>query len=335
LEGPTISVIIPTYNNGHFIRSALESIFKQTYPGDKIEIIVVDDGSTDNTYDMLNDYMDQIIYIYQEQMGIAAARNRGIALSKGKIITFLDSDDVWLEDRISRVIDKFKEDNKIGIVYHPVEMIDRDGRIICKNFNVAFGYISKKEGWITNDIISGKIFCGGSTFSFKREVLEKVYPIPLDIRRGVDFYLASVSSYLTQAGYIPEVLGRYRLHERNTTMFAGQDNYQELGIVNRDFAYMRRRVIEKIRDLKGFNIESVDMNIIERIQAKEMIFFQILNGRRLRAIREIPSLFKGRLNLQDILKACAVSFMALFVPRFFYTKIVKIYGLIGRMRSIS
>jgi len=93
-----ISAIIPTYNRESFIVSALESVLQQTRQVD--EIIVVDDGSTDNTEVLLRKYQDRIKYIKQNNAGPAAARNTGLLSSSGEYIAFLDSDDTWVSDKI-------------------------------------------------------------------------------------------------------------------------------------------------------------------------------------------------------------------------------------------
>ena len=97
-----ISVIIPTYNRANFILSAINSVLNQTYKD--YEIIIIDDGSTDSTKEMLEQYKNAIVYIYQENSGVSAARNAGIKLAKGDWIAFLDSDDEWHDDYLSTQI---------------------------------------------------------------------------------------------------------------------------------------------------------------------------------------------------------------------------------------
>lgn len=99
---PTISIIIPTFNRSLTIINALESVFAQTYTD--YEIIVVDDGSTDETAQILKQYMNRIKYIYQENSGVSSARNRGIKAASGKWVSFLDSDDIWLPDKLEHQI---------------------------------------------------------------------------------------------------------------------------------------------------------------------------------------------------------------------------------------
>jgi len=330
---PEISVIIPTYNNGRFINSALESIFRQTYPEKKIEIIVVDDGSTDNTPEVLEEFREKIIYVRQENNGIASARNTGMSMAKGEIITFLDSDDMWYEERVQRVVERFNERYDTGMVYHPVEVIDSDGTTIYDNFYKAFGYKEGLHGCVTNEILSGWIFCGGSSFAFKREIIDKIYPVPEDIRRGIDYYMTAVSSCHATVEYIPAILGKYRMHGSNLTMFAGHENSEELSLVNRDFAHMRQKIVEKIQGMSAFMDKTIDVNIVKRIQAKETIFCSILNGQRVEGIKCIPALFKGNQLVQELFKAGAITIMALLVPARFYPNLVRFYGEIKRIIS--
>ena len=103
---PTISVIIPTYNRAVYVTKAIDSILAQTYTD--YEIIVVDDGSTDNTKEALKSYEDKINYIYQENKGVSSARNTGMRAASGQWIAFLDSDDIWLPDKLSSQIQSIK-----------------------------------------------------------------------------------------------------------------------------------------------------------------------------------------------------------------------------------
>lgn len=332
---PLVSVIVPTFNNGTFIKSALDSIFRQNYPMDKIEIIIIDDGSTDATLDIIKSYGDSVIYAYQENRGIASARNKGMSMAKGEIITFLDGDDEWHEERVQKVVKKFISNPRVGIVYHPVALIDKSGEVIHRNFYRAFGYGEGLSGWIANEIFSGRVFCGGSSFSFRRLITERICPIPEDIKRGIDFYMAAIASCISQAEFIPEILGKYRIHDKNTTMMVGRENKVKLAVLNYDFAFMRGKVIEKIAGLNNTILKDKDINILKRIQAKEMIFYNVLDSRRGHAIRLIPSLFKGHMSVTDFAKGITVSFMALFVPSFLYTFLVRMYGSFTGLKSGS
>ena len=104
---PQVSVIIPTYNRGWIIKEAIDSVLAQDHK--EFELIVVDDGSTDHTSDVLDFYRKDIKVISQKNKGVSAARNRGIAEASGKFIAFLDSDDLWLSQKLSVQIEFFNQ----------------------------------------------------------------------------------------------------------------------------------------------------------------------------------------------------------------------------------
>ena len=113
-NNPLISVMMPTYNNAKYIKQAIESIYAQNY--DNMEIIVVDDGSTDNTKEILKQYKN-IKYFYMEHKGISFARNVALKNSKGEYIAFLDSDDYWLPDKLNIQMQYFQEHPDCQIVF--------------------------------------------------------------------------------------------------------------------------------------------------------------------------------------------------------------------------
>ena len=114
INNPLISILIPTYNNGKYISQAIESVYAQNY--DNMEIIVVDDGSADNTKEIVEQYKD-IKYFYTEHKGIPFVRNLALEKSKGEYIAFLDSDDYWLSEKLNIQIQYFKEHPDCEIVF--------------------------------------------------------------------------------------------------------------------------------------------------------------------------------------------------------------------------
>jgi glycosyltransferase involved in cell wall biosynthesis len=112
-DNALVSAIIPTYNRGYIVGKAIDSILAQTYKN--IEIIVVDDGSTDDTQEKLEKYGERIRVVYQRNSGVAAARNCGIRASRGEIVAFLDSDDIWLPRKIEQQVSVFQRSGT-GIV---------------------------------------------------------------------------------------------------------------------------------------------------------------------------------------------------------------------------
>jgi glycosyltransferase involved in cell wall biosynthesis len=124
---PTVSICIPTYNRRDYLKETLDSILAQTYKD--YEIVIVDDGSTDGTEDMIENLGCPIRYCWQENMGDAAARNRLIELAQGRYISFIDSDDILLPDAIERMVDVIKAEGDDVVVYGSYFRIDQDGKI--------------------------------------------------------------------------------------------------------------------------------------------------------------------------------------------------------------
>ena len=111
-----ISVIIPAYNHAKYLSEAIQSVLNQTYQN--FEILIVDDGSTDNTRQVVQNYTDQRIkYIYQENRGLAASRNAGLRVTQGEYVAFLDADDIFLPHKLEVQLDWFEAHPSCGMVF--------------------------------------------------------------------------------------------------------------------------------------------------------------------------------------------------------------------------
>ena len=126
MDRPRVSVIIPTYNRAQFIEAAIVSVLEQTFSD--YEIIIVDDGSTDNTRQVVEPYLDRAQYVYQENGGAGMARNHGLRLARGEYIAFLDSDDLFMPHKLERQIAYLEANPAVGLVYAGHEFIHEDGR---------------------------------------------------------------------------------------------------------------------------------------------------------------------------------------------------------------
>jgi glycosyltransferase involved in cell wall biosynthesis len=132
---PRISVVIPTYQSCRTIAQAIDSVLCQTYQN--FEIIVIDDGSTDETSEILKTYDRRIQYYYQKNCGPSAARNNGIRRSIGEYIAFLDADDAWLPTKIEKQIALFNRDESLGLVFSDSFIVNDRGVINKTCFQVA------------------------------------------------------------------------------------------------------------------------------------------------------------------------------------------------------
>ena len=171
---PLISVIIPCFNAQQYIGQTLESILNQTFKN--FEIIVIDDGSTDQTEKVLNKYNGKIRYIYQENSGPAVARNRGIFESKGEYLAFCDADDMWEKKKLQKQISLFVKYPSLGLCATNGIFIDKNGiedtRLVSENRKMKSG--EDKVQWLglENFVLNMQIY--PSTLMIRKEALKKV-----------------------------------------------------------------------------------------------------------------------------------------------------------------
>jgi len=123
-KNPEVSVVIPTYNRGWIIKEAIDSVLAQDYRN--FQLIVVDDGSTDNTMDILDSYQEDIHVVRQKNRGVSAARNQGLEQASGSFIAFLDSDDIWLPQKLSSQV-AFFNSNPDALICQTEEIWIRNG----------------------------------------------------------------------------------------------------------------------------------------------------------------------------------------------------------------
>jgi glycosyltransferase involved in cell wall biosynthesis/ubiquinone/menaquinone biosynthesis C-methylase UbiE len=215
---PRVSVIITTYNRSNFISEAIDSVLGQTFLD--FEIIVIDNGSTDNTGKVLEKYDSCICYMHlQENKGRSEARNIGIKAAKGEYIAFLDDDDIWLAQKLEKQVNFLDTHPDIGLVHAFTEVIDEKGSLLenetknrLKLYRKAlrFGY--------TYTGMSRLCVMFLSSVMIKKECLEKIEIFDPDIKafEDWDFYLRFALKYRIDT--IPEILARYRMHEAHTAI---------------------------------------------------------------------------------------------------------------------
>ena len=150
-EKPTVSVVIPTYCRAHLLGRAIQSVLNQTYQD--LEIIIVDDGSSDNTDEVVKSLKDERIrYIrHEKNKGATAARNTGIKAARGEYIAFQDSDDEWLPQKLEKQMKVFETVSpKVGVVYTGFVRIEND-----KKEYIPYSWVAQKEGDIHKELLKG------------------------------------------------------------------------------------------------------------------------------------------------------------------------------------
>lgn len=214
---PLVSVIITNYNYGRFLSQAIESVLKQTYQN--FELIVVDDGSTDNSREVIDYYGDRLIPIFQKNGGQGVAFNTGIIRAQGEIICFLDADDYFREDKIEKVVRAFEENPEWVQISHGRISVDKDGVITgqssCKYNTGDVRRLLLKYGRYAVGITSA--------LAYRSKALESVLPITTKrceiggkyFTESADTYLIMTIPFFGTVGSISEPLMFYRMHGNN------------------------------------------------------------------------------------------------------------------------
>ncbi len=208
-----VSVVIPTYNCGHYICQAVDSVLAQTYRD--FELVVVDDESTDNTRELLMQYGKQFRYIYQGNKGMTAARNTGIKNSSGEYIGFLDSDDIWLPNKLDRQVKLLDGAAEVGLVYCWHYYINAEGDR-CAFWNNTIGRSFESGSRLFEKLIEGNVISGGcSTPVIRRKCLEKsgMFDESISYSGDWDLWLRISMDYVIAV--IPEPLASYRVLDEN------------------------------------------------------------------------------------------------------------------------
>ncbi|MGK7876190.1 MAG: glycosyltransferase family 2 protein [Xenococcaceae cyanobacterium] len=208
---PKVSVIIPTYNRSHFIKDAVDSVLAQTYQD--FELIVVDDGSTDGTQEVLADYRERLKYIYQENQGRSVARNLGAKNAKGKYIAFLDSDDMWTPMKLERQLQVLETNPKIALVHCFTSGIDNKGRH-CQELTEChkIHYQRTSQRGYSFEAIALECIIFTSCIAVKRDIFLDLggFDSSFDYLEDWDFYLRLAFNH--KIAVVPEALSLYRYH---------------------------------------------------------------------------------------------------------------------------
>lgn len=215
-SNPLVSILINNYNYGRFLPEAIDSALNQTYSN--IEVIVVDDGSSDNSHDIIKSYGDKIIPVLKENGGQASAFNTGFAASRGEIICFLDSDDLFKAAKAAEIADTFVKNPDIGWCFHTLEFFgDQPEKMIQESSTGSSGKYDLRP-YIKRGKLKGKLPGSGlatSGLCFSRSLLQRILPMPEVIRITSDDYIKYAALGLDPGFLILEDLALQRIHGNN------------------------------------------------------------------------------------------------------------------------
>jgi glycosyltransferase involved in cell wall biosynthesis len=211
------SIVINNYNYGRFLRDAIDSALGQTYP--HTEVIVVDDGSTDDSRKIIAGYGDRIAPVLKENGGQASAFNAGFAASRGEIICFLDSDDIFLPEKVAEVMSVFERHRDIGCCFLPLRLVENDTATVLQTSDEG----PSREWDLRSHIKKGKLpselgFTAPATsgLCFTRSLLHEILPMPEAITIISDNYLKFIAYALDKGVFLDKELAIQRIHGNNS-----------------------------------------------------------------------------------------------------------------------
>jgi glycosyltransferase involved in cell wall biosynthesis len=209
-----ITVLIDTYNYGHFIDQALDSVLSQGLPPEKLEVIVVDDGSTDDTAERVSKYGSRVKYLRKQNGGQASAFNLGFAHARGEVIALLDADDYFLPGKLRRLLETFAAHPEVGMVYHRFPRLFSDTIAPAEGFEPISGFLPDDP-----QALSRYRSHPTSSLAVKTTILQQILPLPESMRISADAFLDLAAVLLTPVCALSEDLAVYRIHKGN--LFAG------------------------------------------------------------------------------------------------------------------
>jgi glycosyltransferase involved in cell wall biosynthesis len=230
---PFVSCVICAYNYERFVAEAVQSALDQDYPRDRFEVIVVDDGSTDGTPEVLRGFGDEIRVVRQENAGLNAATERGIRESRGELIALLDADDAWTPDKLRRQVELFRRP-EVGLTFTDKEMVDDDGRRLHPSF-LTYCKADPEAGRPLDRLVRQN-FVPAPTIMFRSSLRDHVLPMPPEAACQ-DWWLAVKVTEIAEIDWIDAPLTRYRIHGDNMGVGAAGDKENKL--VRRDNKFRR------------------------------------------------------------------------------------------------
>lgn len=217
-----VSILMSSHNYARYLPTAIDSALAQTHP--HVELIVVDDGSTDGSRDIIRSYGDRVTAIFKPQGGQVSALNLGFEHTRGELVCLLDADDVFLPTKVERVVAAARACPQACLIHHQMQMVDAEG----VPFHAPFprrvprgdlrGRARRSGGWFA------RVYC--SALSFRRSYAQRMFPVPAvhrlhtdagvrEVKLEVDTYLLGPAALLAPVAGIDEPLTQYRIHGVN------------------------------------------------------------------------------------------------------------------------
>lgn len=236
---PLVSVIMPVYNTAQYIGDAIDSVLSQDYPNK--ELIIIDDGSTDGTVDIIRRYQPAITLLTQKNQGSAVARNAGLDAARGDYVAFLDSDDIWLPGKLTAQVKYMEQHPQIGMSYGrwKVWKPGPDGQFnapasfkhTVTDSAAPVGIVKEGSGWLYNRLLFTSLL-HTITVIARRDLINKVGTFDTALKRGQDYDYWLRASRLTEIHQLDQTFALYRLHGDGCAKKWPHVNYEKVVVEN-------------------------------------------------------------------------------------------------------
>lgn len=201
---PLVSIVITNYNCGPFVAAAVDTALAQSYP--HTEVIVVDDGSTDDSLRVLEPYRGRVRVVTQLNQGVSAARNSGIREARGELVAFFDGDDLWDREKLSKQVPLFDREDT-GLVYCGVEYVDEGGRSLGVNTKGLRGRVLRDIALLRETVV----LAGGSTAVVRRRLFDEAGGFDCNLSTAADWDMWRRIACRAEVDVAREPLVKYRL----------------------------------------------------------------------------------------------------------------------------
>lgn len=265
LSLPLVSIVTPSYQQGQFIRETIESVLSQDYP--RIEYLIMDGGSTDDTLSILKSYGDRLVWVSEPDRGQAQAINKGWRCAKGEILAWLNSDDIYQPGAVRTAVDHLMRNPRIGMVYGEGFLIDESGRHI--------------DRYPTDPFDPDRFFerCGicQPTVFVRRAVIEDVGYVDETLNFCIDYDLWTRISKKHTVAYLPQYLAKSRLHEDCKTIKYRVKAHQEvLDMLHRHYGCVPPNLLGAyVREV----LASCGSDVVKKNKALSFLAMLALGGR--------------------------------------------------------
>jgi glycosyltransferase involved in cell wall biosynthesis len=229
VKQPLVTIVTPSYNQGHFIRATIESVLSQNYP--HIEYIIMDGGSKDETAAVAAEYSSRLKFISEKDRGQSHAINKGFRMAQGEVISWLNSDDTILAGAVEHAVCAFERRPELGAVYGEGYQIDYDGAIKCR-FPATEPFNLWKLVYLSDYVLQ-------QTLYFRKQVIEELGYIDESLHWGMDWDILIRIGKRYAMEYVPEYMGCLREYGEAKSFSGGHKRFRELAMILRRHGDLR------------------------------------------------------------------------------------------------